>query len=125
MMICCTAMADSIIPASRVTRTTPPSLMTRMISSEYRITSHSTTWMARIAVHTDTCVATLSAFCTARMTDTIAPGPASNGMPSGTSATLTSLVCLGSSVLPVSRSSAMSRSNSPPAIISAGTETCR
>lgn len=109
----------------RVTRTTPPSLMTRMISSEYRITSHSTTWMARIAAHTETCVVTLSAFCTARMTDTIAPGPASSGMPSGTRATLTSLVCFGSSVLPVSRSRAISRSSSPPAIIRAGTDTCR
>ncbi len=30
--------------------------------------------MARIADHTDICAVTLSAFCTARMTDTIAPG---------------------------------------------------
>ena len=45
------------MPASRVTSTTPPSLMTRMISSEYRIASHSTTCMARIAAHTDTCAA--------------------------------------------------------------------
>lgn len=34
LMICCTAIAESIMPASRVTRTTPPSLITRMISSE-------------------------------------------------------------------------------------------
>ncbi len=34
LMICCTAIAESIMPASRVTSTTPPSLMTRMISSE-------------------------------------------------------------------------------------------
>ncbi len=64
------------MPASRVTSDHPAVLMTRMISSEYRITSHSTTWMARIAVHTETCVVTLSAFFTARMTETIAPDPA-------------------------------------------------
>lgn len=34
LMICCTAIAESIIPASLVTSTTPPSLITRMISSE-------------------------------------------------------------------------------------------
>ena len=34
LMICCTAIAESIMPASRVTSTTPPSLITRMISSE-------------------------------------------------------------------------------------------
>jgi hypothetical protein len=43
LMICCTAIAESIMPASRVTSTTPPSLMILMISSEWRMTSHSTT----------------------------------------------------------------------------------
>ncbi len=113
------------MPASRVTRTTPPSLITRITSSEFRMTSQITTWIARIAVQTATWEPTSPAFSTARITETMAPGPASSGMPSGTSATLTSLVCCGSSVLPVRRSSATSRSSTPPAIIRAGTEMCR
>ena len=51
---------------------------------------------------------------------TIAPGPASSGVPSGTSATLTSRTSAGVSLRPVSSSSATSSSSSPPAPCSAG-----
>ena len=61
-----------------------------------------------------------SARCTNSMVATIAPGPASSGVPSGTSATLEVDWLLGSSALPVSSSSATSRSSSRPAPCSAG-----
>ena len=51
---------------------------------------------------------------------TIAPGPASSGVPSGTSATFTSRTSVGVSVRPVSNSSATRRSSKPPAPCRAG-----
>jgi len=55
---------------------------------------------------------------TNRMVATIAPGPASSGVPSGTIATLTSSTSSGSSVFPVSSSKdTMSRSRPPEACI--------
>ena len=54
------------------------------------------------------------------MVATIAPGPASSGVPSGTSATFTFSLATGSSIWPVRSSSATSRSSRPPAPWSAG-----
>ncbi len=51
---------------------------------------------------------------------TIAPGPASNGVPSGTSAAFTFCVASGSVAVPVSSCSATRSSSSPPAACSAG-----
>ena len=63
--------------------------------------------------------------CTNSIEATIAPGPASSGVPSGTMATLTlPLGASGSSSLPVSSSIATSRSSSPPEPCSAGSEMC-
>ncbi len=55
------------------------------------------------------------------MVAAIAPGPAKSGVPSGTSATLTSSVASASGVpLPVSRSSATNSNSNPPAPCNAG-----
>ena len=69
-------------------------------------------------------VPTESTRCTNSITATIAPGPASSGVPSGTSAMLTSWLALGSFSLPVSSSSATRSSSSPPAPWRAGSEMC-
>ena len=69
--------------------------------------------------------ATPSTDCTNSMVATIAPGPASSGVPSGTSATLVPAVAVGSFSLSVSSSSATSSSSSPPAPCSAGSEMWR
>ena len=58
--------------------------------------------------------------CTESIVATIAPGPASSGVPSGTRATLTSGTCERVGSLPVSSSSATRSSSSPPAPCSAG-----
>ena len=60
---------------------------------------------------------------TATMVATIAPGPASRGVPRGTSAALVATESGSgcSSALSVSSSSATSSNNSPPEICSAGT----
>ncbi len=115
-------MADSSRPAIPVMSTTPLSRMTRMIATENRMVSKSATCTARIPA----AIATKSAASCARSTKTIvatiAPGPASSGVPSGTSATLTSLVWAGSSARPVRSSSATSSRSSPPAHCRAGRE---
>ena len=61
-----------------------------------------------------------SACCTNTMVATIAPGPASSGVPSGTRATLTSRTSAGSSWRSVSSSSATMSSSRPPAPCNAG-----
>ena len=68
----------------------------------------------------------LSDCWTNTMVATMAPGPASSGVPSGTRATLTFPFpdgC-GSSILPVSSSMAMSSRSSPPDACSAGSVMC-
>jgi len=64
--------------------------------------------------------------CTKTIVATIAPGPASSGVPSGTRATFTALLLDGStdSILPVSSSIEISSSSRPPDAWSAGSVMC-
>ena len=59
------------------------------------------------------------------MVAAIAPGPANNGVPSGTSATLTSPVFAGSASLPVKSSNATRSNSKPPEACSEGSEISR
>ena len=95
-----------------------------------RIESHrhtcTATTPAAMATHSATPPPRSPARCTKTIVATIAPGPASSGVPSGTSATLTPLLpdgC-GSSIFPVSSSIATRSSSRPPAVWSAGSEMC-
>ena len=79
----------------RVIRMTPLSLMTRMMTTEKRMNSHSTTCTATMPSATAAASHTSSTRWTKTIVATIAPGPASSGVPSGTSATLTFAVSVG------------------------------
>ena len=79
-------------------------------------------WIAMIATTSDTISGAVFAWRTNRIVATIAPGPASNGVPSGTIATLTSSTSVGSSVFPVSSSSETTSSSRPPETCMAGSE---
>src|SRR5690606_4024502 len=102
--IICTASAARRNPANRETMIVPDSLRIRLIAPAKRIESHSMMHTATSATPTEAHCAGPSAPVTNTIVATIAPGPASNGVPSGTSATLTDLFGegSGSSILPVS-----------------------
>ena len=73
--------------------------MTRMMTTEKRMNSHSTTCTATMPSASAIAAPTSSTCLTKTIVATIAPGPASSGVPSGTRATLTLPVCTGSSAL--------------------------
>ena len=104
----------------RVSSTIPLSRMTRVMPTLKRSARKTARWIATMPAAIAVTSATPSDCWTNTMVATIAPGPASRGVPSGTSATLTSRTSLGSSARSVSSSSATMSSSSPPAPCSAG-----
>jgi uncharacterized protein len=119
-----TAIAESSRPAIRVTSTTPLSRITLRIGTENRITIQMHTCTPTTPRATAVNSGPESTSLLKSIVATIAPGPASSGVPRGTRATLTSWPGVGSFSLPVRSSRATSRSSRPPEHCRAGSEMC-
>ena len=115
-----TAIAESSRPAIRVTSRTPLSRISRRIGSGE---AHRGPQAEVHQHHAERDRGEVREVVTSRektIVATIAPGPASSGVPSGTRATFVPTAAVGSCSLPVSSSSATSRSSRPPAHCSGG-----
>ena len=110
------AIAAKSTPEIFVSSIMPPVPRKRESSKAKRIDSQITTWVATTAPTTPTMEPTVWACAIDTITATIAPGPASSGIPSGTKATFTasSPVSGCSMSLEVNSSIATKNNSTPP-----------